>query len=240
LREDEQVEGRGDGSGTSLVSVILHFRSKAFHIGEPCSRYGNERRASTQTLAERGHIPRVRFGRCAVENPLERFQREHGDKLMRAMPTKFLRALLDAMEPTTAKNWLAAIRALAQHCIKRDLLDNDPTLGIKLRRMIGDGFATWTEEQIAQFESHHPIGSRERRALALGLYTAQRRGDVVMGRQHVRHVKQAKTGAALAIPIHPELATILDTVPATQQTARPVLNRGIGGGPLRCLKCHDS
>jgi hypothetical protein len=58
--------------------------------------------------------------------------------------TKFLRALLDVMEPTTAKNWLAAIRALAQHCIKRDLLDNDPTLGIKLRRMTGDGFATWT------------------------------------------------------------------------------------------------
>jgi len=79
----------------------------------------------------------------------------------------------------------------------------------KLRRMTGDGFHTWTEEQIAQFEAHHSIGSRERLALALGLYTAQRRGDVVrMGRQHVRngvlHVKQAKTGAVLAIPLHPE------------------------------------
>jgi integrase len=127
------------------------------------------------------------------------------------------------MEPTTAKNWLAAIRALAQHCIKRDLLDNDPTLGIKLRRMTGVGFHTWTEEQIASFEAHHPIGSRERLALALGLYTAQRRGDVVrMGRQHVRngvlHVKQKKTGAVLAIPLHPELKLILDAVPTTQLT----------------------
>ena len=43
---------------------------------------------------------------------LERFGREHGDKMIAAMPTKFLRALLDPMEPTTAKNWLAAIRAL--------------------------------------------------------------------------------------------------------------------------------
>lgn len=87
----------------------------------------------------------------------------------------------------------------------------------------GDGFHAWTEEEIAQFEGHHPIGSRERLALALGLHTGQRRGDVVrMGRQHIRgdvlHVKQEKTGAVLAIPLHPELAAILATVPSTQLT----------------------
>jgi integrase len=96
-------------------------------------------------------------------------------------------------------------RALAQHCTKRDLLDNDPTLGIKLRRMTGDGHHTWTEDEIAAFEAHHSVGSRERLALALGLYTAQRRGDVVrMGRQHVRngplHVTQQKTGKPLRDP----------------------------------------
>jgi integrase len=154
---------------------------------------------------------------------LDRFGREHGDKIMHAMPTKFLRALLDAMEPTTAKNWLAAIRALTAYAIKVDLIETDPTLGIRLRRMTGDGFHTWTEEEIAQFEAAHPIGSRERLAFALGLYSAQRRGDVVaMGRQHVRngllHVTQQKTGKVLAIPIHPELAAILATVPATQMT----------------------
>jgi integrase len=154
---------------------------------------------------------------------LEAFRRDHGDKLLRAMPTKFLRALLDPMESTTAKNWLAAIRALARHAIKRELIDDDPTLGIRLRRMTGDGHHTWTEEQISTFEAKHPIGSRERLALALGLYTAQRRGDVIrMGRQHVRngvlHVTQQKTGAALAIPLHPELKLIVDAVPATQLT----------------------
>jgi integrase len=154
---------------------------------------------------------------------LEAFRREHGDKQIAAMPTKFLRALLDAMEPTAAKNWLAAIRALITHAIKSDLIENDPTLGIKLRRMTGDRFHTWTEEQIAQFEAAHPIGSRERLAFALGLHTGQRRGDVVaMGRQHIRngllHVTQRKTGKVLAIPIHPDLQTILATVPATQMT----------------------
>src|SRR5262249_28046422 len=53
--------------------------------------------------------------------------------------------------------------------------------------------------------------------------TGQRRGDVIrMGRQHVRgdvlRVTQRKTGATLALPIHPELAAVLATVPATQMT----------------------
>ena len=46
------------------------------------------------------------------------------------------------------------------------------------------------------------------------LYTGQRRGDVIrMWAQHVRggtlYVKQEKTGAELAIPMHPDLAAVL-------------------------------
>src|SRR5437764_4887290 len=62
---------------------------------------------------------------------------------------------------------------------------------------------------------NYPIGSRARLALALLLYTAQRRSDVIrMGRQHIRdgaiHVTQKKTGVALAIPLHPKLAAIIE------------------------------
>ena len=56
--------------------------------------------------------------------------------------------------------------------------------------------------------------TRARLALALLLYTGQRRGDVIrMGAQHIRggaiHLTQEKTGAALAIPVHPALAAII-------------------------------
>ena len=154
---------------------------------------------------------------------LEAFRREHGDKLIAAMPTKFLRALLDAMEPSTAKNWLVAIRALTTYAIAADLIEQDPTLGIKLRRMSGDGYHTWTEDEIAQFELCIRSESRERLAMALGLFTGQRRGDVIrMGRQHIRGdllaVKQQKTGKPLLIPVHPELRMLLDMVPPTQLT----------------------
>lgn len=80
-----------------------------------------------------------------------------------------------------------------------------------------------TEDEIAQFEAKHPVGSKARLALALLLYTAQRRSDVVrMGRQHVRagvvQVRQQKTGSMLAKPLHPALAEIIEATPNNQLT----------------------
>src|SRR4051794_25889652 len=59
-------------------------------------------------------------------------------------------------------------------------------------------------------EAHHAVGTKPRLAFALLLYSAQRRSDVVrMGRQHIKDgvltVTQQKTGATLAIPVHPHL-----------------------------------
>jgi integrase len=74
------------------------------------------------------------------------------------------------------------------------------------------------EEDIAAFEARWPIGTRQRLALALLLYTGQRRGDVVrMGRQHISgdaiRVVQGKTGASLLIPIHRELKQAIADTP---------------------------
>jgi integrase len=79
--------------------------------------------------------------------------------------------------------------------------------GIKIK---SQGFQTWSEDHIAQFEVKHGIGTKARLALALLLYTGQRRGDVVrMGKQHVRNgiltIKQQKTGIEVAIPVHHKL-----------------------------------
>ena len=98
-----------------------------------------------------------------------------------------------------------------RHAITAGLRADDPTIGVRAPKYRSAGFYTWTEEDIAAFEARHPKGTQARLALALLLYTAQRRADVVrMGRQHVREgllsVTQAKTGTTLAIPLHPELA----------------------------------
>src|SRR6516164_1314355 len=120
--------------------------------------------------------------------------------------------------PHVARSWLVGFRHFIRWCETRKLIRADPTWGVRVKLPKSDGHHTWTEDEIAAFEAHHAIGSKERLALALGLYTAQRRGDVVrIGRQHIRNgqltVRQQKTGTTLTIPVHPELARIIDATP---------------------------
>jgi integrase len=131
--------------------------------------------------------------------------------------------LLDAKPPHAARSWLVTLRSLCQFAVKRGWLRADPAANIKLRAIKSDGFHTWTEDEIAQFEAHHQIGTKPRLALALLLYTGQRRSDVVkMGRQHIKDgvltVKQQKTGKSLAIPVHPDLQVVLNATASEHLT----------------------
>jgi integrase len=154
---------------------------------------------------------------------LERWRAQDGHKPIALLPKQFIVRTLDGMKPHAARNWLKAIRHLMAYCFDHGLIRHDPTAGVKRKLPRSDGHHTWSEAEVLQFETFHPIGSKARLALALGLYTAQRRGDVIrMGRQHIKDgvlsVTQEKTGARLAIPVHPELQAVLDATPSGQLT----------------------
>ena len=81
---------------------------------------------------------------------------------------------------------------------------------------------TWSDAELSQFERRWPLGTRERLAFALLLYTAQRGGDVVrMTRNDIAdgciRVSQDKarkgTTNELMIPIHPALERALKASP---------------------------
>jgi len=151
---------------------------------------------------------------------IERFRVEHGDKPVRLLERAHINAIIGskASTPEAANNLLKVLRVLLAFAIDMDMAAHNPAVGIKCYKSHGEGFHTWTEEEIAQFEAWHPLGTKPRLALALLLYTAQRRSDVVrIGWQHVNvdaiAVRQEKTGAALLIPIHPELARALSAAP---------------------------
>ena len=136
---------------------------------------------------------------------LERFRAAYGDRPFALLVPEWIEAQLDLKTPHAARSWLVTLRSLCRFALKRGYLRADPTRDIKLRAIKSDGFHTWTEDEIAQFEAHHPIGSKPRLGLALLLYTAQRRSDVVrMGRQHIKDgvltVKQQKTGVDAGDP----------------------------------------
>lgn len=148
---------------------------------------------------------------------IEGFRDKHGDKRVASIEGHHIRALIDgkADTPSAANNLLRMLRMLMRFAMERGLRRDDPTSNIRKVRIRTTGFHSWTDDEIAQFEAKHALGTRARLAMALLLYTAQRRSDVVtMGRQHVREgmiaVTQQKTKTPLRIPIHPELARVLD------------------------------
>ena len=83
----------------------------------------------------------------------------------------------------------------------------------------GDGFHTWTIEEVEQFEACHPSGSKPRLALALLLYVGVRRSDLVrLGKQHMRDgwIRYNQTKGSkkhpkvIEVPMLPELAAEIE------------------------------
>jgi len=151
---------------------------------------------------------------------IEPFREKHGDKPIRPLERKHLKAEVAKLAdtPAQANKLLKRLRQLLDHAIELDWIETNPARGMKLIKTAG-GFAAWPEEAIDQFQAHWPLGSKPRLALDLLLYTGQRRSDVVlMARSNIRdgaiRVVQVKTGAALWIPIHARLAESIAAAPA--------------------------
>jgi integrase len=158
-------------------------------------------------------------------NILERFREEHGEKRIAAIERKHVQAMVTAKgkTPSAARNFLNTLRAMIAFAIDAGIRADDPTIGVKRPKIKTDGYRTWSEDDIAAFEATHPLGTMPRLALALLLYTGQRRSDIVaMGLQHVRgdliSVRQRKTGTSLLIPMHPALRAAIEATPSGHLT----------------------
>jgi integrase len=200
------------------------------------------------------------FGRLAQSTQrlqrshLERFRAKYGSKNIASMPADFISRLIADLSPHVARNWIKTLRSLMKHAKAIGLVQINPAKEVQLPQAKG-GRWTWTEDEIDQYERHHAIGAKARLAMALGLYTSQRRGDVIrMGRQHIRGdtlvVRQNKTGTTLQLPLLPELQQIIVATASsnltflTSPTGRPYHASSFGrdfsawcreaGLPARC------
>lgn len=156
---------------------------------------------------------------------IERFRVQHGDKRVAAIERKHIKAIIGAMSdrPAAANNLLDRIKALMGLAVDIGMRKDDPTIRLRGFSSKSEGFHTWTESEIEQFGRKHEIGTKARLALALMLYTGQRRSDAVrMGRQHIEgnaiKVAQQKTSARLLVPLHPSLKAVIDATPVENMT----------------------
>jgi integrase len=135
---------------------------------------------------------------------VEQFVTKYGNLPVAGLKRPFVKRIMEghAATPGTARNVLSMLRVLIALALEDGILTDDPTIGIKRPKLSKDGWHAWSEDEVAQYEVKHPIGSHARLALALAACTSQRSADLIrMGRQHVRDgrisVRQQKTGTAL-------------------------------------------
>ncbi len=151
---------------------------------------------------------------------LDRIAERHGHRLVRDARRTDARKMVE--EIGGAKSGLANIaravlRLLLQFAVETELRPDNPAAGLKAYRT--GTRHTWTDEELQRFEERWPLGTRERLAFALLLYTGQRIGDVVRMRRSdisdgIIRVIQTKTGAELSIPLHPALIAAIKAMPA--------------------------
>ena len=152
--------------------------------------------------------------------------------------------------PEGANNRVKAIRAVFKWASRKKHRDGKPYVTHNAARDVPylksnnpDGYHTWTVEEVRTFEERHPIGTKARLALALLLYTGQRRSDITrFGRQHVKDSKLVFTQfkgrnrkpKQLVLPILPALRQVIDASPCgdlaflENDLGRPFTDAGFG------------
>ena len=148
----------------------------------------------------------------------------HGNKPVNQIEPIHVRRLRDELadRPEAANSFLKTLRQLFSFGSGYGFLHYNPARDIPYIRSRGDGFHTWSEAEIAQFEQTHGKDTSARLAMAMMLFTGQRRSDAIrLGRQHVRdgrleftqHKNRARSPVSLSIRIHPKLQEIIDANP---------------------------
>jgi integrase len=175
-----------------------------------------------------------------------------GSKLIGDMPNpaftaKVVRVLRDrkAELPEAANGRVKAIRQVYGWAVldNVELATVNPARDVPYFRSDGEGFHSWTPDEVEQYEKRHPIGTKARLAMALLYYLAQRKSDVVLfGKQHRRDgwlrftqfKGRNRKPITLEMPIPQELAQIIDATECGELTflvnelGRPFTANGFG------------
>lgn len=168
------------------------------------------------------------------------------DKPFKNFTGKDIRAIRDRGTqdtPEAANGRVKSLRQVFAFAIADEQMDKNPARDIPYITTGSQGFHSWSIEEVEQFEARHPIGTKARLAMALLLYTGQRRSDIVtFGKQNVRNgwlkftqVKNRRNKpVSLEIPIVQDLRQIIDASPCGEMTflvtewGKPFTSNGFG------------
>lgn len=145
------------------------------------------------------------------DRPADRLERRHVKRLM-----------AEQSGPGAANKLLRYLRLILEHAVELEWIASNPARGIKKMKTSGEGFKEWPETLIEQYQAHWPLGTKQRLAFDLLLYTGQRRQAIpVMAKANIRGgeiqvvpAEQRQKTKSLWIKLHPELARSIAATPS--------------------------
>jgi integrase/recombinase XerD len=149
--------------------------------------------------------------------------------------------------PASANMRMKAMRAMFGWANEEEEIKVDPTVGVKRIKYTSHGHHSWTDDDIAQYQERHPVGTKARLALDLLRFTAGRREDIPrLGRQNlygagdemrikfIQAKNEHRAPVEVDIPLHRNLArsvalteTGVDTF-LINELGRPFTTNGFG------------
>lgn len=165
--------------------------------------------------------------------------RRHADGVFNFLPPTSEPVAVD--EALQAVERLKAMKALCTWAVSERKPSSNPARDLPYLKTEGDGFHTWSDEEVLKFKERWPLGTRPHLVLTIALLTGARRSDMyAFGRPHVREAHQVspemqeihpgrwlsfrqfkgrkKNPVDLVIPILPDLEEVLAASPLGEMT----------------------
>ena len=216
-------------TGTPWSEEFMRQYAIALDLAQAPSAYGASQANSIDALVASYYklvFPTLKPSTQAMRrNILKRFCAEFGRDQVGNFERKHIAAIIanKTATPHAGNNLRKVLRHLFEHAIDVNLIAHNPVVGTKRLKTSGDGRHSWTDDEIARYRAHWPLGTQERLCFELALETTSRRADVSMiGPQHRRgdvlDLRHTKNNAEAFIPLTDELRAAIDACPTKHLT----------------------
>lgn len=130
----------------------------------------------------------------------------YGTLSFAALRRRHIAADLDRLDANPANARLKAWRLLGMTALKLGIAAEDPTAGVRKQRVVSEGHAPWSAQDIRAYRERHQIGTVARACFELVFWTAARTVDAVLlsragvDRDGVLSFRQVKTSGMAHVP----------------------------------------
>ena len=149
---------------------------------------------------------------------LDRFVIEHGHRYvldLTADKAEKVIVKIGTTRPGLANKYRAILSAVFRYAVRLRLRADNPFSAEVIDAYKLGSYRSWTDGEMESYRKRWPLGTRERLAYAVLLYTGQRISDAIkLTRSDVFSISQKKTGAELQIPKHPALVRAIKAGPS--------------------------